>query len=329
MDGSTDDSSVEQESIFLRYCNKGKVEHKFVTMGEPESTSSNDLYSFVIEQLHSKNIFSEMNKCVGFGSDGASNMTGVRNGLITQLKNDYPNIIGIHCLAHRLELSFKDAIKKNHATYDKLVTLLLGLYYFYKRSPLQRKGLKKTFKLLMVQGCLPKCVGGSRWMPHMKTALGSLFKSYSGYITHLQNQSHNNPKAEGLAKILASLNVVVFALMLYEVLDPLCRLSLTLQADEFTLGEAILMVLSTKDALAQLQGQKSDKMVEVIESKRFMGYTLTSRGFISVDNTKLIDNILTAINTRFSDVLQEDLEPTVISALRLWPAELTAEYDRR
>lgn len=65
-------------------------------------------------------------------------------------------------------------------------------------------------------------------------------------------------------------------------------------------------------------------MVEVIESKRFMEYTLTSRGFIAVDNTKLIDNILTAINTRFSDVLQEDLEPTVISALRLWPAELTA-----
>ncbi|CAC5424675.1 unnamed protein product [Mytilus coruscus] len=137
MDGSTDDSSVEQESVFLHYCNKGKVEHKFVTMGEPESTSSNDLYSFVIEQLHSKNIFSEMNKCVGFGSDRG-------------IKHDR------------------------------------GLYYFYKRSPLQRKGLKKTFK---------------------------------------------------------------------EVLDPLCRLSLTLQADAFTLGEAILMVLSTKNALAQLQGQ--------------------------------------------------------------------------
>lgn len=73
-----------------------------------------------------------------------------------------------------------------------------------------------------------------------------------------------------------------------------------------------------------LFSRKSDKMVEVIESKRFMEYTLTSRGFISVDNTNLIDNILTAINTRFSDVLQEDLEPTVISALRLWPAKHTA-----
>lgn len=77
----------------------------------------------------------------------ASNMTGARNGLITQLKEDYPNIIGIQCLAHRLELSFKDAIKKNNTTYDKLVTLLLGIYYFYKRTPLQRKGLKTTFKV--------------------------------------------------------------------------------------------------------------------------------------------------------------------------------------
>lgn len=64
-------------------------------------------------------------------------------------------------------------------------------------------------------------------------------------------------------------------------------------------------------------------MVEVIESKRFMGYTLSSKGIISVDNTKLIDCIVNAITTRFKDILQEDLEPTVISALRLWPAELT------
>ena len=147
MDGSTDDASVEQETLFLRFCHRGKVQHKFIAIGEPETTCSEDLYNFVIEQLRSKNLLDQMNKCVGFGSDGASNMTGLRNGLISRLKEDYPYIIGIHCLAHRLELSFKDAIKKNNTIYDKLVTLLLGIYYFYKRSPLQRKGLRKTFQV--------------------------------------------------------------------------------------------------------------------------------------------------------------------------------------
>lgn len=76
--------------------------------------------------------------------DGASNMMGKKKGLVVLLKKDYPQIIGVHCLCHRLELSFKDALKKN-AVYDRLVTMLLGIYYFYKNSPLQRKTLRKTF----------------------------------------------------------------------------------------------------------------------------------------------------------------------------------------
>lgn len=65
MDGGTDDASVEQETMFLRYCYRGKVQHKFIAIGEPESTSSDDLYTFVIEQLKLKKIFYQMNKCVG------------------------------------------------------------------------------------------------------------------------------------------------------------------------------------------------------------------------------------------------------------------------
>jgi hypothetical protein len=52
-----------------------------------------------------------MNKLIDFGSDGASNMTGQKRGMVTQMKNDNPEMIGIHCLAHRLELAFKDVIK--------------------------------------------------------------------------------------------------------------------------------------------------------------------------------------------------------------------------
>jgi hypothetical protein len=34
---------------------------------------------------------------------------------------DYPGVVGIQCLGHRLELAFKGALKKDK-TYDKLVT---------------------------------------------------------------------------------------------------------------------------------------------------------------------------------------------------------------
>ena len=64
-------------------------------------------------------------------------------------------------------------------------------------------------------------------------------------------------------------------------------------------------------------------MKDVMESKNFMGYSLTCRRTPSDDISKLIDSILAAVSKRFNDVLQEDLEPTVISSLRLWPDELT------
>jgi hypothetical protein len=142
----TDDSITEQESLFVRTSHKGKIITRFICIGEPDSTCSSDLYQFVIAQMKDNGIYTGMGKLVGFGSDGASNMVGVKHGLVTLIKKDYPGVVGIHCLGHRLELAFKDALKKDK-TYDKLVTLMLGMYYFYRNSPAQRKKLKKTFKV--------------------------------------------------------------------------------------------------------------------------------------------------------------------------------------
>jgi hypothetical protein len=144
MDGSTDDATDEQETLFIKTCHKGKLSVHFLCVGEPESTCSSDLLDFVIDRLKMFHLYEQMCKFLGLGSDGASNMTGIRNGLIALLKQQFPDIVGVHCFAHQLELAIKDAIGKNKL-YLKLCTLLLGLYYYYKNSPKQRKGLQKMF----------------------------------------------------------------------------------------------------------------------------------------------------------------------------------------
>jgi hypothetical protein len=146
MDGSTDDGSCEQETIFVRSSVRGKLVSRFLCIGEPDSTGSSDLFSFVRQKVEENGLADHMTKLVGFGCDGASNMMGCKSGLITRLKDIYPEIVGIHCLAHRLELSFRDAFKSN-TLYEKLSTLLLSLFYFYKRSPKMRKSLKETIKV--------------------------------------------------------------------------------------------------------------------------------------------------------------------------------------
>lgn len=48
---------------------------------------------------------------IGFGADGASVNFGVNNGVYKKLADDMPWLLGIHCVAHRLELAAKDAFK--------------------------------------------------------------------------------------------------------------------------------------------------------------------------------------------------------------------------
>ena len=65
-----------------------------------------------------------------------------------------------------------------------------------------------------IKEILPKRVGGTRWMPHTKLALESLFRGFPVYAAHLENESHTNAKAEGLARLITSYNVITFALVL-------------------------------------------------------------------------------------------------------------------
>ena len=72
------------------------------------------------------------NKLVGFGSDGASvNMAA--GGLRGYLEADIPWVVVFWCLAHRLELSLKDALK--HTLFSKVDEMLMRMYYLYEKSP--------------------------------------------------------------------------------------------------------------------------------------------------------------------------------------------------
>ncbi|CAG2192493.1 unnamed protein product [Mytilus edulis] len=57
-----------------------------------------------------------------------------RSGVAAHLREENPEIVIIHCLAHRLELAFKDAIKQiGNRLYEKTTTLLLGWFFYWLR----------------------------------------------------------------------------------------------------------------------------------------------------------------------------------------------------
>ena len=97
-------------------------------------------------------------------------MTGRKGGLATLLRTEVnTEMLNIHCFAHRLELSFRDALK-GFKVYDKLITLLTGLYYFYMKSYKNKKGLQEAIKATG-NGVLPQKATGTRWLPHLHRGL--------------------------------------------------------------------------------------------------------------------------------------------------------------
>ena len=76
-------------------------------------------------------------------------MLGAKGGVVALIREELgrPFIISIHCSGHKLELAFKDAMKKIPAL-AKVDSLLLSLYYFYHNSPLNRANLKESAKAL-------------------------------------------------------------------------------------------------------------------------------------------------------------------------------------
>ena len=125
-------------------------------------------------------------KTIAMGSNGATVMLGSENGVVTLFQKYSSWLVAVHCYGHRLELAFKDVIKKVPLL-ERLNVLLYGLYYFYHRSPLNRSNLKAAFKATGTGlSSVPTRVGGTQWVGHVLFALMNITRGYSGIVLHLQ-----------------------------------------------------------------------------------------------------------------------------------------------
>ncbi|CAC5403614.1 unnamed protein product [Mytilus coruscus] len=161
-DGSTDSSYQEAEIVFVRHCHKGDINIIFALVKNIPKADADSISKVIMSGMkkfdddYAKNI-------VECGTDGASVMLGSKTGSVQRLREAVgrPWLIAVHCSGHKLELAFKDTIKKKINLYDKL-SLLLNIYYFYRNNCLNRAALNDSFKILNQTVILPTKTGGTR-----------------------------------------------------------------------------------------------------------------------------------------------------------------------
>ena len=131
IDGSTDSANIE-EKVFLTvyfnpHSNDGKVhiQDKFLAIRRPSCSNAEGLFECFTRALAHAGIIDWESKLVGIGCDGTNIDLGT-NGFRGYIEESVPWAVSFWCLAHRLELSLKDAFKGN---------MLMHAYYLYKKSP--------------------------------------------------------------------------------------------------------------------------------------------------------------------------------------------------
>ena len=279
------------------------------------------------------------NKLVAVGTDGVSVMTGNRNGLVARLKRDLekPEMEGIHCTAHKIELAYKDGVKKSPLA-QKMDLLLLGIYLFYNKSSLNRSMLKRAHEICQLTFLVPVRVGGTRWLPHVSRALDHLTKSYKAIVLHMkQIQNPDDPafhkdsarKAKNYLDLLTSRDIVLYIHLLQDIVRCFGGLSELFQCRTTTIASIINEIEAAVDVLTKYLTSPGPSLRKIAGCDVYQGEKLSVRGIPGFPSTrqKLLSSLVDSLKTRFLNTASPILKNGWLLNFNLWPADLKGHAD--
>ena len=118
---------------------------EFIRLKDISCTNADSIVAELKDVLLRMNL--KLNKCRGQCYDGCSTMTGHRNGVVVQIKEEEKRALYTHCYAHSLNLAIGDTMK-NSALLKHTIDNTFELTKLVKKSP------KKDSKLKEIQNSL-------------------------------------------------------------------------------------------------------------------------------------------------------------------------------
>ena len=105
---------------------------RFFTVRQLGSGTAQGLFQCLTKAMEYMGVIDWEKRMIGLGCEGCHANMGER-GLRGLLQQSLPWAVVFLCLAHRLELSLKDALKNTFFT--AVDELLMQVYYIYEKSP--------------------------------------------------------------------------------------------------------------------------------------------------------------------------------------------------
>lgn len=267
-DGSTHSSIKEQELIYLRFIDVNfRPITRLIDIVELGNANAAGVYEGIENGLGSINLNFEKLKPDSPGPslgsanfDGASVMLGKRGGVIRKIKEVIPSALGIHCVAHKLELAVLNA-NKSGSKMRKFEDTLKGIFNFYHYSPKRRRELAEISNLFDTELARFSGVHQVRWMASKEHTVSALKKNLKTVVLHVEHRNVEGTRAEDANRAKAyhkHLTSVSFIKMLYFLLNflpVLARLSKVFQREEILIFEIPDVVESAVVELSALKAQ--------------------------------------------------------------------------
>ncbi len=108
-DECVDCGNNEQLVVCFRYVDDLDVNEEFVGLHQIPNIAADTIVAALQDPLLRLNL--KLSRCRGQCYDGASNMTGRKNGVKSQILRQEPRALFMHCYGHTLSLSVADTVK--------------------------------------------------------------------------------------------------------------------------------------------------------------------------------------------------------------------------
>ena len=176
-------------------------------------------------------------KVVSATADGASVNFGQYSGVLSQLKEDRPWMLKIHCINHRVELSVKSAF--SHPLLDNVDKFYKSNFYLLRNSGKLKEMIREAAATIGIAFYnLPK-IHGTRFIGHRRRGLTSLLEiwpaiamAYESYATDNQNIAATRAKVTSLLKKFHSYNFLVIVETYLDLLEVMVPVSKTFETNE-------------------------------------------------------------------------------------------------
>jgi hypothetical protein len=190
------------------------------------------------------------NKMIAFGSDGASVLTGKKNGVGVQLQTHVNELmIHIHCMAHRLNLVTSKAAENVTFITDTIQKAMSDLFYYLHKSAVRTSNLVAVQKLLSLPELKIKKIHKIRWFSFYD-AMHTIYMNWAPIVVFLKTEK---PKAAlEICNKMLDVKFVYTLHLLMDILPSFAALNMQFQKkdlDSATIQPSINYVLQVLTAV--------------------------------------------------------------------------------